>query len=95
MSARQFWIIDPEVKGESWPMPPLQSMAAVGPFAAIRDAENYLREDGADTYMSADGSLRDLDDGQDWAAAVMIVEVVKVVQQVPVVSVSVKLKTIK
>lgn len=70
-------------------------MGAIGPFRSMHDAQQYLRDDGADTYMRADGSLRDLSDGSDWAAPVIIVQTVQRVQQVPVVSVSCKLKTIK
>lgn len=91
----KFYILDSETPSESTPLPPLNSMSAVGPFDTVRDAENYLREDGADTYLSADKSLRECADGQFWAVPVMIVQVVKTVLQVPVVSVSVKLKTIK
>ena len=84
----EFWIIETDSNGETE-----SSKSAFGPFATVAYAEQWLREDTADTYLSADKSLRD--GITPWAAPVHIVQVLKTVTAVPSVKVTVALKNEK
>jgi len=84
----EFWIIETDSSGETE-----GSKGAIGPFESIAYAEKWLRQNSADTYLSADKSLRD--GITPWAAPVHIVQVLKTVSAVPSVKVTVTLKNEK
>lgn len=68
---------------------------AVGPFASIAAAEDYLRKDGAETFAESDTPLNHTTERRDWASPCHIVEVRKTVKQIPEVRVTCRLETIK
>lgn len=83
---RKFWIIDTGTSGEY-----TKSKTAIGPFVSIKAAENWLREDAKDTYISAGPDLR-----YEWSSDPMIIlEEIRTVMQKPIVNVKVILSECK
>ena len=82
----EFYIIDPETPSEIE-----GGCSARGPYASVKEAEKWLRDDARETFLDADKSCRELD-GPDWAKPVMIVQVLRRVQQCPRVRVDVELR---
>ena len=84
----EFYIIDPETPSEIE-----NGCAARGPFASVKAAEKWLRDDCRDTFLGADNSLRE-NDGENWATPLMIVQVVRRVQPCPTLRVDVVLRNV-
>lgn len=85
---KEYWIIDTESSGEH-----MDSKTAIGPFSSVKLAENWLRDDAKENFLSCDGSLRENTE-LPWAEPMHIVEVVKTVRQVPSAKVTVKLQSL-
>lgn len=89
INKKKYWIIDLEGYGM-----PEDTREARGPFKSIADAENWLKADAADSFQSYN-EPDTLGEFRDWAHPVLIVEVKKMVKQVPVVSFKINLEESK
>jgi len=80
----RFWIIDTESPGEHQ-----RSRTAIGPFPNQKAAEQWLREDAEENYLTSSPDLR-----EEWDCAPMIiVEERRTVVQKPTITVKVSLVT--
>jgi hypothetical protein len=88
MSKPEYFIIDLETPSE------LQGgCSARGPYASVKEAEAWLKNDCRETYLDADKSCRELD-GMAWGAPMIIAQVIRYVQPCPKISVTVTLRDV-
>lgn len=81
----RYWIIDTEQTGST--------KEAIGPFKSAASAEKWLVTYHAELF---DGSfVEGLGEHHNWSGSMLIVQLVKTVQPVPVVSAKIKLKDVK
>lgn len=81
MSAKRYWVYL------------AKNIPIAGPFDSLAIAENWLREDSADTFNASEIPLNELD-AKTWADPALILQEVKTVRPVPVVKVSIKLERV-
>ena len=67
--------------------------SAHGPYASLKEAEAWIKEDCRETFLDADESCRELD-GKEWGSQLLIVQVVRRVQPSPKISVTVTLRDV-
>ena len=88
MSKPEYFITDLETPSE------LQGgCSARGPYASVKEAEAWLKNDCRETYLDADKSCRELD-GMAWGTPMIIAQVIRYVQPCPKIRVTVTLRDV-
>ena len=67
--------------------------SARGPYASVKEAEAWIKNDCRETFLDADKSCRELD-GMAWGSEMLIVQVVRRVQPSPKISVTITLRDV-
>ena len=87
---KQFFVIEPMNLDGS-----LGEADVEGPFNTIKQAEDFLRREVVELCQPNSNDLSLLEEPENWAMPAYIVQVVKRVQQIPVLNVTAELREIK
>jgi hypothetical protein len=90
---KEYWIVEEERIGD-FDSHEEKQLECTGPFRSAKDAEKRLREDCSRSFRLGEHENLEEYSYQDFCSKFKIVQTVKTVQPIPVVTVKSKLKTI-